>query len=144
MGPALVTFCLDVDIGLAAGEEEVVEDEIVKVLGCVFGYFLYLLPMFGVGIGEGLEAVRLVDRVGDTASDFYASVLEELLCLFQCFVRNNQQVAVCFQINLVYFYLAGDNGPGRIQPMQVFHFFYFVSPRIDGYFKALVIAGMPH
>ena len=48
LGPALFPFSLDFDVGLAACEEEVVENEIIEMLCCVLCYFAYFLSVVGV------------------------------------------------------------------------------------------------
>lgn len=41
-------FSLDFDVGLAACEEEVVEDEIIEILCGMLCYFAYFLSVVGV------------------------------------------------------------------------------------------------
>ena len=48
LGPALFPFSLDFDVGLAACEEEVVENEIIEMLCCMLCYLAYFLAVVGV------------------------------------------------------------------------------------------------
>ena len=103
--PALHSFCLYFYVGLAAGEEEIIQNKLIKLFRRGFRNLLHHLAVFGIGIAECLETVCLVDGIGNTSSCLYTPVMKEFLCLLQSGILHNQQVPVCFQINLVHFQL---------------------------------------
>ena len=68
-GPAPVPLGGDFHVLLAAGEEEVVQEELVEMPGRRLGHFLHPFPVLRVRVAEGFEIVRFADGVGDAAGD---------------------------------------------------------------------------
>ena len=66
---------------------------------------MHLFAIYGVGVGECLEIVRLIDGISDSACHFEALREEILLGLFDGFVGHNQQVAVRLELDFVHFQL---------------------------------------
>ena len=110
------------------------------MLSCVFCYVLHHFSVLRVRIAERLKAVAFIYGVGNSTSHFHSFFLKEAFSLFYGLFRNDEQVSVSFQINLVHFYLAGDDVPCRIQPVQVFHLLYLVSTRVDRNLETLVVS----
>ena len=136
--PAAVALGLDLHVLLAAGEEEVVEDEFVEMLRRVLRDAAHHLAVLRVGIAEGLEIVGFVDGVGDAAGHLDASLEEEGLGLFEGLVVHDQQVAVRLQIDLVHVQLVGNDLPGGLQPGGVLHLLDLIGADIDGNLEILV------
>ena len=139
--PALVSLGRDVGVGLAAGEEEIVDDDFIEVARGIFDNLPELLAVFGIGVDEGLEAVSLVDHRGDAAGRLDALALEETLgCVERCLVGYDS-VAMGFEVDLVHLQPAGDGGPSRFQPRRVLHLHHFVSAGVGSHAEIVVIAG---
>ena len=138
-GPAPVPLGGNLHVLLAAGEEEVVQEQLVEVAGRRLGHLLHPFPVFRVRIAEGFEVVRLADGVRDAAGDLEALLLEELLGLLERGVVDQEHVAVRLQVDLVHVQLAGDGLPGGFEPLGVFHLFHFIRADIDGNGEILVL-----
>ena len=139
--PALTAFGLDFYIRFTAGKEKIIQDKVIEMPGCIFSYLLYHLPMFGIGITEGFKVIRFIDRIGDAATHFDSPVEEVLLCLFQGFIGNDQQVTVRLQIDFIDLYLLRDYIPGGVQPRKIFHLLYLICTGINRDFEAPIITG---
>ena len=136
--PGLVPLGGNLDVLLAAGEEEVVQKELVEVTGRMLGDLLHHGAVVGVRVAEGLEIVGLVDGVGDAAGHLDALAQEEGLGLFKDGVVHQMQVSVGLQIDLIHVQLAGDGLPGGFEPLGVRHLFDLVRADVNGYFEVLV------
>ena len=67
--------------------------------------------MLRVRITKGFKFIALIDGKGDTTSHLDALFLEELLCLLDCRIIHDQQVAMRFQKDFVHIQLIGDGCP---------------------------------
>ena len=139
LGPAAVALGLDLHVLLAGGEEEVVQQELVEVLGRVLRDAAHHRPVLRVGIAEGLEFVGLVDGVGDAAGHLDALLPEESLGLLEGLVIHDQQVAVRLQVDLVHVQLVGDELPGGFQPGRILHLLHLIGAYIYGNGEILVV-----
>ena len=139
--PAHIAFGFYAERALAAGKEKIVQDEIVKITCRMFSYLLYLFPMFRIGVAKCLKTVGFIYGVGNSSSHFQSFFLKKANGFTQCGIRDDQQVTVGFQVYPVHLYLFGNDTPGRIKPLAVFHLFYFVGAGIYGNFKILVLLG---
>ena len=138
LGPGTVAAGRDVLGGLRRGEEKVVENELVEVPGGVLGDALHLRPVLGVGIREGLEAVGLVDRVGDAAGDGDVVRRKERLGQLQRGVGDDETIAVHLEIHLVHVNLGGDGLPARLQPGRIAHVRNFLGAAVDRHLEIVV------
>ena len=136
--PAAVALRGDFHVLLAAGEEEIVQEELVKVLRGVFRDALDPGAVFRIGVAESFEVVGLVDGIGDARGDLQALFEEEGLRLFEGGVIHELHVAVGLEVDLVHVQLVGDGFPGGFEPLRVRHLFDFVRADVHGYFEILV------
>ena len=100
--PAHVSLSSDVIFRFCTCVEEVVENELVKVLCSVLRYLLHLLSVLRVGVAECLETIAFVNGVGDASGCLDAFLLEELLGLVECGVIDNQKVAMRLKVDFVH------------------------------------------
>ena len=138
LSPASVPLCLDFDVFLAAGEEEVVQQEFVKMARSVLRHLLHPGPVLGIGVAECLKVIGLAYGIGDAACHFNALLLKESFGFIKRGVIHQQHVAVSLKIDLVHIQLAGDGFPSGLQPLGVLHLVHLEGPDIDRYFEVLV------
>ena len=116
--PSHIAFSCNFYWTLATGKEEIIEQELIKMLGRMLGNVLYNLPVFWVRIAESLKVIALINGISNTTCHFQSLLEEEVLRFFKCCVIYNQQVAMCLQINLIHIQLVRDGLPGRFQPRE--------------------------
>ncbi len=132
IGPALLPLRPDAALALAVGEKEVVEDDFVEQAGRELDHLPDLVPVLGVTVAVGLEAVALVDRQGDAARDLEPPFPEKFRGVFHRLRIRDDRVPVRFQVNLVDLHLARDRVPVGLQPFGIGHPPHLVDAGVDG------------
>ena len=104
--PALLALGLDAHLTGAAGEEKVIQNDLVKHGGDIPHDLHIALPVGGIGVAEGIVvggfALAVHQHGGsDAAGGFNAVALEEFLHLTQTLHGNIHQTPVVFDIDLV-------------------------------------------
>ena len=139
LGPRALALGGDVGVGLAVGEEEVVQDELVEIAGRELHDLLHQGPVFRIGVAEGLELIALADGGGDAASHLEPFRGEELLRLVEGGLIHDHRVAVRFQIDLVDLHVPGHGGPSGFQPGRILHLLRLVDARVQGHVEVPVV-----
>ncbi len=101
IGPAHFTLVPYAQFALAVGEEEIIENDLVKVPCSEFNYLLHLPAMFRIGIAVGLKPVHLTHCQCNAACRFDSSAVKELLNLLKRLLINDYHVTVRLEIDLV-------------------------------------------
>jgi len=104
--PAVLALGLDAHLTGAAGEEEVVQNDLVKHGGDIPHDLHVALPVGGIGVAEGVVVGGLALTVdqhggGDAAGSFDAVAFKQFLYLTQTLHGNIHQTPVVFDIDLV-------------------------------------------
>ena len=93
--PSHIAFSCNFYWTLATGKEEIIEQELVEMLGRMLGNILHDLPVLRVRIAESLKIIALINGIGNTTSHFQSLFQEEVLCFLNGSIIHNQQVAMC-------------------------------------------------
>ena len=137
--PAAVTLCLDAVLALAVMEKEVIQDDLVKQTGGIFGYLFGSLPFLWILVTVCLERVSLAYGIRDAARYLQSLAFEELDGFLHGGTIDYELVAVRLEIDLVHLHLGGDDVPCGVQPMLVRHPLHLVGTGVDGYLEILVV-----
>ncbi len=120
--PALLPLGRDTEIAFAAGEEKVIEDQLVEIAGGIFNDLPHLGPVFRVGIAKGFKPVAFVNGKGDASGSFHTPGFEKGFCLVKGFLVDDHQVAVGLQVNFIHCHLVRHVIPHPGKPFFVAHF----------------------
>ena len=137
--PGLASLCRSTFRALAGIEEEVVQDDFIKMLGGILCYLLNLCPAFGIGIAECLELAVTGYRISNTTGNLYILALKEFLGSYQRSFRGISAIPVRLDVNLIRFKRFGHFCPYTFQPLSVCHFTNITRSDVNRGFKAIVI-----
>ena len=141
LGPCAVSLCRDVGGGLGGDEEEVVEDDFVKMAGGELGHPLDEGAVVGVRVAERAELAGVVVGVGDAAGDAHALIREELLQVLQGLLVGQHAVPLGLDVDLVDLELAADGLPFALPDRGIGEPADDHDRDVDGGLEILVMAG---
>src|SRR5665647_1082125 len=140
--PTSITFIIYGVVGFTICKEKIIEDDLIKILCCVFSNFLCFFTMLGIIITKRLEITGLYGGISNPSGYFYALVVEKLLGNVQRLLVNNKKITVSLKINFIDFYLSANLRPSWFEIICcIGHLTYILSRAINRYFKVLVLLG---
>ncbi len=129
-GPGTVAPSLDFLFGLAAGEEEIIQDDVIEVPGRLFCHMPHPRTIRGVGVAERLEPIAFVAGPGNSAEGLDPTRREKCLGLLERPGIHQQRVAVGLQVHLVDLDRVRNDRPGLLQPLVILHPVDFIRARV--------------